>query len=745
MRQQLLLLFTLLLCAAGTVLVLDEYAQYRARQSLQALQVDSLGRLRALKGVADGYSLGVVDTTFKVRNYLLDWEDGSIALARARVATAANWQRLEALGHAGDGGAFARAHAARLRADLAAAQLAAILRDRDIGALGRFADTTLFPAIDPVVGELQVLSDQAMLRAQAVVEADVRRGWHTSAARIGLSLLAFLVAAFAGRRILRNAQRDERVLRESEARAHEASHAKSAFLATMSHEIRTPLNGVAGMVEVLAHTRLDAEQRRAVNLIQASAQALLQIIGDILDFSKIEAGRLELRPSPVRIADVVEGLVAHFSGSAASKGLSLVCTVDERVAQAYRVDALRLRQVLSNFLSNAIKFTDSGGIRMSLASLGPAEDGAPAARDLLCFEVADTGIGIAPSAQARLFRPFEQAEGDTTRHYGGTGLGLAISRRLARLMGGEISLESRPGLGTTMRLTLPLPRAALSEVPDEPDVARAGVDAALRPLPEIVEAEREGSLVLVVDDHPTNRLVIGRQLALAGFASEAAEDGEQALERWRSGRYALLLSDVHMPGLDGYTLARHIRAEEAERGLPRTPIVALTASALKGDAERCLAAGMDDYLAKPVSIAALATMLRRWLPHVAADRSAAAAGAPLPQLGQPPPLDPGPLQALAPDQPDEARWLLQEFLASAGTELQALARARQQGDLAAVGREAHRLKGSARMVGALELAQAAAQLEAAAAARDWPGVAAFATAADTAAERLRRHVDARYP
>ncbi|HEY0310363.1 MAG TPA: ATP-binding protein, partial [Luteimonas sp.] len=552
MRQQLLLLFALLLAAATTVLVLDEYAQYRARQSLESLQVESLGRVRALKGIADGYGHGVVDTTFKVRNYLLDWDEGSAELARARAATALDWQRLERLGPAGDADAYRRALEARGRADIAAAQLAAILRDRDIAALGRFADNALFPAIDPVLAQLQALSDQAMLQAQAVVRADVRRGWRTSALRIGLSLLAFLVAAFAGSRILRNASRDERVLRESEARAHEASHAKSAFLATMSHEIRTPLNGVTGMVEVLSHTRLDPEQRRAVNVIQASAQTLLQIIGDILDFSKIEAGRLELRPAPVRIAGVVEEVVAHFRGSASSKGLALVCSIDERVAPAYRVDALRLRQVLSNFLSNAIKFTASGGIRVSLEWGGRAPGDTPGtgARDLLRFVVADTGIGVSPEAQARLFRPFEQAERDTTRHYGGTGLGLAISRRLARLMGGDVTMDSAPGLGTTLRLVLPLARAPLSEVPAEASLPGAPEGFTGRALPSIDDAMREGSLVLLVDDHPTNRLVIGRQLALAGFASEVAEDGEQGLARWRSGRHALVLSDVHMPGLD---------------------------------------------------------------------------------------------------------------------------------------------------------------------------------------------------
>ena len=222
-RKQLMLLFALLLAAGSAVLVLDEVAQYRARQSMESLQTQSLGRLRALQGVSDGYMVGVVDTTFKVRNYLLDWDQGSAVLARARRAIASDWKALEAM--SADDADFAQVRQARDRADIAASQLAAILQARDVAALGRFADNALYPSVDPVVLGLHRLSDQAMLQAQAVVRANVRRGWRTSGLRIGLSLVAFLFAAWAGRRILRNAERDERALRESEMRAHEASHA----------------------------------------------------------------------------------------------------------------------------------------------------------------------------------------------------------------------------------------------------------------------------------------------------------------------------------------------------------------------------------------------------------------------------------------------------------------------------------------------------------------------------------------
>jgi signal transduction histidine kinase/CheY-like chemotaxis protein/HPt (histidine-containing phosphotransfer) domain-containing protein len=833
-----------------------------------------------------------------------------------------------------------------------------------MAALGRFADTELYPAIDPVLGSARRLGDMAMVEAQDLVRADVQRGWNTSALRLGLSLLAFLVAAMAGRRILSNAyrgigaltrlakqlrandqvalparrplgelgevmdafvemrtdvlaveseltqqlQRNEAVrgeleqregflrtmvelapvaiigtdnqgrytlfnqaaeqllghraadilgrraasadapdrddapflvapetfahfaagiaaetgrevppdwrslraaaelgvptaeaemldrhgrkvpvllslgltydpdraplgmlviagdirqirhlqaeLRASEARAHEANHAKSAFLAAMSHEIRTPMIGVTGMVEVLAHTRLDADQRRALNVVQSSAQSLLQIIGDILDFSKIEAGRLELQPAPARLERVVRGTVANFSGSASSKGLALECTIDERVAPAYRVDALRLRQVLSNFLSNAVKFTEQGGIQVRLDLDGSVDDGAGGVRDRLVFSVVDSGIGISAEAQARLFQPFAQADGDTTRRFGGTGLGLAICRRLAELMGGEVSMESVPGLGTTMRLSLALPRAPLADVPQEPEAPGAAGEFALRSLPDVDEAAREGTLVLLVDDHPTNRLVIARQLALAGFASEAANDGVEGLEKWRSGRYALLLSDVHMPRMDGYELARRIRAEEGARALPHTPIVALTASALKGEAERCLAAGMDDYLAKPVSIASLAATLARWLPHAApvqdpapgvASPDASVPAPAFPQLDHPPPLDPAVVEALTGGDGTVARTVLADFLASTTQDLASAEAARNAGAFESLAREAHKVKGASRMVGALELAQCAEDLEQAARAGDWRATAPLVADLATAAERLRRHVDARYP
>jgi two-component system, NarL family, sensor histidine kinase EvgS len=964
-RHQLWALFGLFLLTGATVLVVDEIAQYRARQSLLALRGESLLALREIKAVSDAYGLDVVDTTFRARNYLISWEEGVATLDAARTKVDRSWTSLQKLSRTPEEEVHFRAAAReRVAADAATAELRAILARKDIRALARFADTRLYPAIDPVTLRLKLLSDLATIKADAVVRDNLRSNRQVSAVRIGLSVAALIVIALIGRLVLRNAYRgvesltflarrmrqhdytaqppyipqgdelgtvtdaflemrrdvlgfetelteqlarnertraelerrerfqrsllsaaqvaiiamdgegrwtvfnsfaermlgwradevvgrvprhtggppqpddaplmisrtsSERIiaalnaklgreiqhdwrgmyemaeqelppgearllhkdghevpvllalaavhdddgrrtgliavatdltdrdrleaeLRASEARAQEANRAKSSFLATMSHEIRTPMIGVTGMVEILAHSRLDNDQRHALNVIQQSSQSLLQIIGDILDFSKIEAGRLEIAPSVVNLGAVVRSTVANYSGAASSKGLGLTCDIDERVAAAHRVDPLRLRQILSNFLSNAVKFTAKGSVEVALEWRGNAapSEAQPLGADLLCFRVTDTGIGVSTEAQQRLFQPFAQAEDDTTRRYGGTGLGLAICVRLAELMGGLVTMDSVPHVGTTMRLNLILPRAPQSELPTDSIVPGRVAAFTPRRLPTVEEAERERSLVLLVDDHPTNRMVIARQLALAGYASESADDGLAGLERWRSGRYALLLSDIHMPHMDGYALATRIREEEQRRGLPRTPIIALTASALKGEAERCLAAGMDDYLAKPVAVAALAAAFQRWLPHTvtaphpATEGGAGEAAAPLPQLEAPPLLDLAALHALSGGNDDDTGMLLRDFLDTTAQDLAVLRQSRETGDIPTLTRQAHKIKGAASLVGASELTQAAAELEAAGQTGEWAGILPLVAGVETAAERLKLFVAGRY-
>lgn len=538
---------------------------------------------------------------------------------------------------------------------------------------------------------------------------------------------------------LTDVKRLEEELRESEARAREASHAKSAFVAAMSHEIRTPMIGVTGMVEVLSHTRLDDEQRRSLNIIQHSAETLLQILGDVLDVSKIEAGRLELNPEVASLRSVVAGATYNYLGSASSKGLQLEFEIDERVAPALRFDPVRLRQILANFLSNAIKFTDQGRIDLRVDVLHDDDQ-----HQQLRFAVRDTGIGVSEEAQKRLFRPFAQAESDTTRKYGGTGLGLMICRRLAELMGGAVRMQSTPGEGATLFLEVRLPKADPADLPAESATAASAPGRFQpRPLPSPADAERERSLILLVDDHPTNRVVIARQLALAGFACETAEDGEEGLQLWSSGRFALVLSDVHMPVLDGYGMARRIRELERETGRARTPIVALTAAAMKGEAERCLVAGMDDYLIKPVGVGVLSDRLYRWLPHLPRPetRSEDALAPVLPQAGKPKPIDARVLDEIAAGDPQARRNILLDFLQASEQDVEELNRTLASVDIKATAREAHKIKGAARLVGAVEMDEVAEQMELAAKAGDLHAVLAASPDLATALQRLRWYVE----
>ncbi len=493
-------------------------------------------------------------------------------------------------------------------------------------------------------------------------------------------------------------------LHDHEFEARAANSAKSLFLAAMSHEIRTPLIGVLGMLEVLGRSRLDAEQRRQLNIIQYSAHSLLDIIGDILDYSKIEAGKVELEPETLSIRDLVAQVVGNFSANAEAKGLRLTQVIGAGVARAHVGDGVRLAQILRNLVSNGIKFTEKGSVTVSVRVI---EDAAGA--QLVGFTVSDTGIGMAPEQAKRIFQPFTQADAGTTRRFGGTGLGLAICQRLAGLLGGALRLESEPGQGTVVTLEVRMP---LGNPKDIAATARAEeAQIVTRPKPGREQAEREGSLLLLAEDHLVNREVLAGQLSVAGFFVDTAEDGARALERFGTASYALVFTDLHMPGLDGYELTAAIRELEAARGRPRTPIVALTADVVREHLERCLAAGMDDYLLKPVTIRQLVEKLQRWLPHVELGQAAQPAA---PAARQPPgdskPVDHGVLDRITGGDAGKTRLLLARYCQSNVEDLAALSEALGQGN-DAVTRVAHRMKGAAAMVGASEVARIAGQLE----------------------------------
>ena len=521
-------------------------------------------------------------------------------------------------------------------------------------------------------------------------------------------------------------------LEQSNLELKQANLAKSNFLSMMSHEIRTPMNGVLGMLELLSLSNLDGHQRNTLEIVRESGKSLLRIIDDILDFSKIEAGKLEIVPEAAGVERIVANVVAIYSGNASSKGLSLAAEVDPRISPAVIVDPLRLQQILNNLVNNAIKFTSQGSVRIKAELLQR-----DAGRDVVRFCVTDTGIGISPEGQAALFQPFVQADKTVSSTFGGTGLGLSIADRLARMMGGSMAVESELGQGTVTMLTLPLPVTDPSKLARPSGTKERIADDLVQgrrkpPSPE--DAQKEGTLVLVVDDHPINRMVLMRQVGVLGYAHEAAANGSEALEMWKSGRFALVITDCNMPVMDGYALARNIRAMEKRMGRKRTTVIACTANALKGEAENCFAAGMDDYLAKPVELSRLLVKLDQWLPipgvAAAADSRVAAATA------LEAPLDRAALAQVSGGDTQLEQQIYAQFLEANQDDVALVKKAFEARDAAMLARAAHRIKGSSRTIGANALADVAARLETTAQAQDWPALSASETSLYREVKRL---------
>jgi PAS domain S-box-containing protein len=515
--------------------------------------------------------------------------------------------------------------------------------------------------------------------------------------------------------------RAEEAAKRARRAAERASAEKSDFLAFVSHEVRTPLNGVLGTLSLILDTALDAEQRAYAETARRSGETLLWTVNELLDLSRIEAGKLELEDLAFDTGAPLREVLGLQAAAAADKGLTLKAALDGALPARIMGDPRRLRQVLLNLVDNAIRFTAQGEVEVTMAREG----------DRLVVAVRDTGPGIPPALRARLFRRFQQADAGTARRHGGSGLGLMICRRLVGLMGGTIGVESEPGAGSVFRFDLPL-RPATAEAGAPGIAAQAAALATPTPVPELPRhrpGDASRGRLLLAEDSEASQLVAAAMLLKAGYDVDVVRDGESAVEAAASRSYDAILMDVRMPGMDGHAATRRIR------GLPGTAgqvkILALTASAMPGDAERSMAAGMDAYLTKPVDRAGL-------LAAVAALLAASPVRAPVAA----PAAEPGPAHALM------VRETLEELRAAVGPgrlpeligvfaaeTLVRLRRLEAEPTPAAVELEAHALRSAAGTFGAAALREAAGQLEQAAAAADPAGIAAVMQALPKLVER----------
>ncbi|MBG6082133.1 PAS domain S-box-containing protein [Rubrivivax gelatinosus] len=460
---------------------------------------------------------------------------------------------------------------------------------RSAAGLGDFHATLRFELPDGRVRWLDV-------RSRPQRRADGSTYWDGVALDVSDRLQAQQALAEHRQQLEETVERRTRQLAEASQRAEAANLAKSAFLANMSHEIRTPLNAMIGMSHLIRREELSERQSDRLAKLEAAARHLLEVLNAVLDLSKIEAGKLALETLPLRVETLVADVLSMLDERAEAKGLNLTSELD-RMPRDLVGDPTRLQQALLNYANNAVKFTEHGSVTIRAQLVSQDEHGA-----LLRFEVQDSGIGIAPEVLPRLFAAFEQADPSTTRRAGGTGLGLAITRRLAELMGGESGASSEPGVGSRFWFTARLRR--------DPAAASEPAQGAVAEAEQTLRRRHAGARVLLAEDNPVNAEVAQAILEEAGLAVELARDGRDAVEMALAGDYRLVLMDMQMPTLDGLDASRAIRARRSSAELP---IVAMTANAFAEDRARCQAAGMDDFISKPVDPAVLYRLLLRWL------------------------------------------------------------------------------------------------------------------------------------
>jgi signal transduction histidine kinase/CheY-like chemotaxis protein len=674
------------------------------------------------------------------------------------------------------------------------------------------ASEALWVNVHTSLSELEALREATMLRVGLI-------------ALVGLLLMLVIerTIGFALSTRAKNAQ-----LRAANRQVEEAMEARSRFFARMSHEIRTPMTGILGLLEQLGLSKLDTDQSWLLRTVRNSAESLITIINDVLDFSKIEAGRLDLEILDVDVIDVLEQVAHSLAPVAAERGVILHLRIDPSIQVLYRVDPTRLRQVLFNFTTNAVKFAENGRVGLSVERVQR-----PDAPDSIRFAVSDTGIGMDADTIERLFAPFTQADESTTRRFGGTGLGLSICKALADMMDGKIWVESEPGVGSVFFLDLPaveveeapiiappmeffagyrffihggasdlsaavlenlagaelaaeIGAADLVLILDDSDpptggkpqlrlvmgpgrglpswlhrnaVAAAAADVLgldvknFRPrvsddvvthgLMTREDALASGKLVLVADDHPVNREVLRRHMESLGYPVDLVTDGEEAWEKLRQTSYGILLTDLHMPNLDGLELARRIRADEAERGLDRLPVIAITASVLTGEFDLCRAAGADDVLLKPLLRKDLAVLLDEWIGPAGTansqDVSTVAGADPVNDetgdLDGEALVDLSVLVELVGDDPGMIKFAFNEYPETTPLDLAELASAVAAGDYSRMRDCAHRLKGASNMIGALAAGELAYDLEKRAFAADLAG-------AEDLPDRVRHDIEA---